>query len=145
MRIVSLSIMSVMFWTGVAVAQTPDQTPDPRHSTPVVAQGVVVEAREQAVTRQLNADVYARDRAIEASNARLAAEHAGRIRATDEANAASAAAGRAAMTAWSARRAEDAARDQRKAETYDRAMSQWRAAVAACEAGDLSRCAPRPN
>ena len=58
MRIVSLSLMSVMFWTGVAVAQTAE---------PVVPKGTVMEAEEHAITRQLNTDVHVQDRAHDAA------------------------------------------------------------------------------
>ncbi|MGA0543701.1 hypothetical protein ACO2Q1_00340 [Brevundimonas sp. VNH65] len=145
MRIVSLSVMSAMFWTGVAVAQPAVQS-SPLDPGPVVPKGPAVEARERAITARLNTEVYVADRALAAYNARLAAEHRTDVEATLAANAA-AEAGRHALTAaYVADRAADAARADNQALAYDRAMSRWRADVAACEAGDRSRCATvRPD
>lgn len=145
MRIVSLSVMSVMFWTGVAVAQPALQS-SPFDPGPVVPKGPAVEARERAITARLNTEVYVADRALAASNARLVEAHRADMQATLAANAAAEAGHQALTAAYVADRAADAARADGQALAYDRAMSRWRADVAACETGDKSRCAlVRPN
>lgn len=145
MRIVSLSVMSVMFWTGVAVAQPAVQS-SPIDLGPVVPKGPALEARERAITARLNTEVYVADRALAASNARLAANQRADVQATLAASAVAQADRQAQMAAYVADRASDAARADNQALAYDRAMSRWRADVAACETGDRSRCAPvRPD
>jgi hypothetical protein len=137
MRVVSLGIMSVMFWTGVAVAQTP--------VTKVPASGGTTAATEQAETRLLNAAVYQNDLEIEAANTQALANYKSKLETLSAADATAQAEYEAAVAAHQATVRANEAQAAENARAYEEAMRQWRADVAACEAGVRARCAPRPQ
>lgn len=96
-------------------------------------------ARGFSVSEMMAAEIEARRKTAEL-NATVAADQAAKLRAERE-----------ALEAESARRiaeyeAELAARDAAEAEAAQRhqaEMAAWRAKVAACEAGDITQCAPK--
>ncbi|MCX7676813.1 MAG: hypothetical protein N2Z59_05490 [Alteraurantiacibacter sp.] len=114
-----------------AKAQTVQDDPADRLSIPVTAEQAEKELRERERLNREQAEFAARQLAEnEASRqavARAVAEREAIIARQREEQA-------AAEAAWKAE-------VDRRAREYEEAMARWRADVAACQAGDFSRCA----
>jgi len=111
-----------------------EPTVDPEVSTARRAMSPEDLAAQDAATARLNADVNARNAAAEARDKARAAEFQAAQAARDAEARANAAAYDREMAAYRARvQAVEAENARKKAE--------WEAAVAACKAGDVSKCA----
>ena len=113
MRLAVICLVIAVAWGGAGL--TAQNAPPPKPVTPEIAD-------QNRRSEALNVEINRKNREIQARNDARKAAFA------------------QAMTAYQAAVAQQAAAAAQTQAAYEKAMTDWKAAVAACKAGDVAKC-----